>query len=62
MRGGHRDFLLHLGCMLPDMVFTYRYLLCLYRGSSRVLGGVTTLDLERVMQTDDDKEMCTVVY
>ena len=28
-------FLLHLGCMLPDLVFTYRYLLCLYRGSSR---------------------------
>ena len=28
-------FLLHLGCMLPDLVFTYRYLLCSYRGSSR---------------------------
>ena len=28
-------FLLHLGCFLPELVFTYRYLLFLYRGSSR---------------------------
>ena len=27
-------FLLHLGCMLPDLVFTCRFSLCLYRGSS----------------------------
>ena len=28
-------FLLRLGCLLPDLVFTYRYLLFVYRGSSR---------------------------
>ena len=48
-------YLLHLGRRLPDQVKTYRHLLFLYW----VLGEFTTLDVERALQPDAYKELCT---